>query len=78
MKKCKYYVGCYAFNITGDFRLMRVVTGMENGVPSFSKGLEPLEFTSDEADKLMRQLLDNGWMAVTLRAPHDRPYLCMN
>ena len=78
MKKCKYYVGCYAHNITGDFRMMRVITGIENGVPSFSKVLEPMEFTSDEADKLMRQLLDNGWMAVTLRAPHDRPLLCMN
>lgn len=78
MKKCKYYVGCYARNTTGDFRLMRVITGMENGVPSFSKVLEPMEFTSDEADKLMRKLLDDGWMAVTLRAPHDRPLLCMN
>ena len=78
MKKCKYYVGCYAYNITGGFKLMRVITGMENGVPSFSKVLAPLEFASDEADKLMRQLLDNGWMAVTIRAPHDRPFLCMN
>ena len=78
MKKCKYYVGCYAHNITGDFKLMRVITGMENGVPSFSRVLAPLEFTSDEADKLMRPLLDNGWMAVTIRAPHDRPFLCMN
>ena len=34
--------------------------------------------SKDEADKCMRQLLDNGWMAVTIRAPHDRPYLCMN
>ena len=78
MKKCKYYVGCYALNHTGDFRLMRVITGVENGVPSFSKVLAPLELTSDEADKLMRQLLDDGWMAVTIRAPHDRPLLCMN
>ena len=78
MKKCKYYVGCYAHNITGDFRLMRVITGIENGVPSFSKVLEPLEFTSEEADQCMRQLLDHGWMAVTLRVPHDRPLLCMN
>jgi hypothetical protein len=78
MRKCKYYVGCYAHNITGDFKLMRVITGMNNGVPSFSKVLAPLEFTSDEADKLMGQLLDNGWMAVTIRAPHDRPFMCMN
>ena len=78
MKKCKYYVGCYALNITGDFKRMRVVTGIENGFPSFSMGVAPMEFTSDEADKLMRQLLDNGWMAVTIRAPHDRPLLCMN
>ena len=78
MRKCKYYVGCYALNITGDFRVMRVITGMENGVPSFSKVLEPMEFTSEEADKLMRKLIDDGWMAVTLRAPHDRPLLCMN
>ena len=78
MKKCKYYVGCYGLNAAGDFRLMRVITGIKDGVPSFSKVLDPLEFTSDEADKCMRQLLDNGWMAVTIRAPHDRPYLCMN
>ena len=78
MKKCKYYVGCYALNTTGDFRPMRVITGIENGIPSFSKVLEPLEFTSEEADKCMRRLLDDGWMAVTIRVPHDRPLLCMN
>lgn len=78
MKKSKYYVGCYALNIEGDFKLMRVVTSMDNGVPLFSRVLAPLEFTSNEADKCMRQLLDNGWMAVTIRAPHDRPFMCMN
>ena len=76
MKKCKYYVGCYGF---GDpFRTIRVVTKIQNETPIFEKDNAPIEFTSEEADKCMRELLDKGWAAVVIRAPHDRHKICWN
>ena len=78
MKKCSYYVGCYGFSTDSDFRTMRVITRLQDGIPLFEKDVEPLTFTSDEADELMRNLINRGWVAVTMRVPHDRPYMCRN
>lgn len=79
MRKCKYYIGCYGFGSTANgFKTMRVVTNIKNGTPLFEKDSAPLEFTSEDADICMRRLLDNGWVAVTIRAPHDREYICWN
>ena len=79
MKKCKYFVGCYGFgNTTSDFKTMRIVTKIQNTTPLFEKDVAPLEFTSEEADRYMRELLDKGWSAVVIRAPHDRLNICWN
>lgn len=80
MKKCKYYVGCYGFESTSSgFKTMRTVTSInQNGTPLFKMNVPPFEFTSEEADAYMRKLLNNGWIAVTIRAPYDREYLCWN
>lgn len=79
MKKCKYYVGCYSFSrdING-FRSMRIITNIQNGIPLFEKDKSPMEFTSEEADVCMRRLIDEGWVAVTIRTPHDRKHICWN
>jgi len=80
MKKCRYYVGCYGFEETkSGFKTMRIVTSInqyEN--PLFAMDDAPLEFTSEEADTYMRKLIDKGFVAVTLRVPHDRPFMCKN
>lgn len=79
MKKCKYYVGCYGFCDTASgFKTMRVVTQIQNAVPLFEKDVAPLEFTSEEADRYMRELLRRGWVAITIRAPYDNKYICRN
>ena len=80
MKKCKYHVGCYGLSAsTGGFKQIRVVTGIQNeDTPMFERGVAPMEFTSDGADNYMRRLLDKGWIAVTLRVPHDRERICYN
>jgi hypothetical protein len=80
MKKCKYYVGCYGFEgMSSGFKTMRVVTKInQNGAPLFEMNVTPLEFTSAEADAYMRKLIDEGFVAVTIRIPHDRPFMCRN
>lgn len=79
MKKYKYYVGCYGFGDTASgFKTMRVVTNIKNGTPLFEKDDVPLEFTLKDADMYMNRLLNDGWVAVTIRVPHDRKYLCWN
>lgn len=79
MKKCKYYVGCYGYgNSIDGFKTMRVVTQIKNTVPLFEKDVPPLEFTSEDADRYMRELLGRGWVAVTIRAPYDNKYICWN
>ena len=78
MKKCSYYVGCYGFGGDGSYKQMRVITKLNNGTPLFEKDVNPLAFTSNEADKLMRDLIGRGWVAVTLRVPYDRPFMCQN
>lgn len=80
MKKCKYYVGCYGFERTASgFKTMRVITKInQNGAPLFEMNTTPLEFTSEEADTYMRKLIDMGFVAVTIRIPHDRPFMCRN
>lgn len=78
MKKCKYFIGCYGFGGDGKFKTIRIVTKIQDGTPLFEKDVAPLEFTSEEADMCMRELLDKGWAAVTLRVPHDRSYMCWN
>ena len=80
MKKCKYYVGCYGFEETkSGFKTMRVVTEIgKTGAPLFEFDDVPLEFTSEEADVYMRKLINMGFVAVTIRAPHDRPFMCRN
>lgn len=79
MKKCKYYVGCYGFGPTiNGFKTMRIVTDMQGKTPLFEVGIEPLEFTPRAADAYMRELIDMGWAAVTIKCPHDRPFLCQN
>jgi hypothetical protein len=79
MKKCKYYVGCYGFGETANgFKTMRVVTKKKNETPLFEMNVPPIEFTSEEADEYMRKLIDKGFVAVTIRVPHDRPYICWN
>ena len=60
------------------YSTLRTVTNIHNGVPQFEIDVAPLEFTSQDADAYMRKLLDNGWIAVTIRAPHDRKYICWN
>jgi hypothetical protein len=79
MKKCKYYVGYYGFgNSVNGFKTMRVVTKIQNETPLFEKDVAPLEFTSEEADRYMRKCLEKGWVAVTIRAPYENPYICWN
>jgi hypothetical protein len=80
MKKCKYYVGCYGFEgTTSGFKTMRTVTSVnQNDTPLFEMNVEPLAFTSDGADDYMRRLIDRGYVAVVMRIPHDRPYMCRN
>jgi hypothetical protein len=80
MKKCKYYVGCYGFEgTTSGFKTMRTVTSVnQNGAPLFEMNVTPLEFTSEGADRYMRELLGRGWVAVTIRAPYDNKYICRN
>jgi hypothetical protein len=79
MKKCKYYVGCYGFCDTASgFKTMRVVTKIQNTVPLFEKDVLPLEFTSEDADRYMRELLGRGWVAVTIRVPYENQYTCWN
>ena len=80
MKRCKYYVGCYGFEgTTSGFKTMRVVTKInQNEAPLFEMNVAPLEFTSEEADTYMRKLIDKGFVAVTIRIPHDRPFMCRN
>ena len=81
MKKCSYYVGCYGFVDTksGIQKTMRVVTSVnQSGTPLFEMDCMPLEFTSEEADAYMRKLIDKGFVAVTIRIPHNRPFMCMN
>ena len=80
MKRCNYYVGCYGFEETkSGFKTMRVVTSInQNETPLFEMNVDPLEFTSEEADVCMRKLIDKGYVAVTLRVPHNRPFMCQN
>ena len=78
MKKCKYFVGCYGLDKENKFTKMRAVTKIKDGTPLFETDVSPLEFTSEEADVYMRELLDEGWVAVTIRVPHNRPYMCWN
>ena len=78
MKKCKYYVGCYGGLTHSGYSGLRIITKISDGVPLFEKEVAPLEFASEEADICMRKLLDEGWLAVTIRAPHNRKYLCWN
>ena len=77
MRKCKYYVGCYGF-VIGGVKTMRVVTKIQNTVPLFEKDVAPLEFTSEDADRCMRELLVRGWSAVTIRVPYENKYICWN
>jgi hypothetical protein len=80
MKKCEYYVGCYGFERTSSgFKTMRTVTSInQNGVPLFEMNVDPLVFTSEDADKYMRKLIEYGYVAVVMRVPHNRPYMCRN
>ena len=78
MTKCKYHVGCLTTPTNSPYPQIRFVTDLRCGVPRFNKATEAATFTSDEADRIMHHLLKNGWLAVTIRVPADRPQLCTN
>ena len=83
MKKCKYFIGCLGIAVQNrDYKRIRFVTDLDesNGhkIPKFEFEKEPLEFTSEEADKVMRELIRERWLAVTVRVPNDRKCMCYN
>jgi hypothetical protein len=58
---------------------MRTVTSInQDGWPSFEMNVDPLEFTSEEADNYMRKLINAGYVAVVMRAPFNMPFMCRN
>lgn len=82
MKKCKYFIGCLGVPYQeGCFKQIRFVTDIDTSdghkIPKFDCGKESLEFNSEEADNVMRELIEQGWLAVTVRVPKDRN-MCSN
>ena len=71
--KMMYHVGCL-----GVLNEIRFVTSINDGVPKFERDEPPLVFKSAEADKLAEELRSTGWLAVTVRAPQNLKYLCIN
>lgn len=83
MKKCRYFIGCLGVPYQeGCFKQIRFVTNIDTSaghkIPKFELEKEPLEFSSEEADKVMRELIKQGWLAVTVRVPKDRKNMCYN
>lgn len=83
MKKCRYFVGCLGVPyMEGCFKQIRFITDLDESagheIPKFEFEKEPLEFSSEEADKVMRELIAQGWLAVTVRVPKDRKCMCYN
>lgn len=83
MKKCKYFIGCLGVATkNGDYKSIRFVTDLNESsghkIPKFEFEKEPLEFTSEEADNVMRELIAQEWLAVTVRVPQNRKCMCYN
>lgn len=83
MRKCRYFIGCLGVPYTeGCFKQIRFVTDLDEAsghkIPKFEFEKEPLEFFSEEADNIMRELIKHGWLAVTVRVPKDRKCMCYN
>ena len=83
MKKCRYYIGCLGVPYKeGCFKQIRFITDIDTSagykIPKFDFKRESLEFNSEEADSVMHELIEQGWLAVTIRVPKDRKNMCIN
>lgn len=83
MKKCRYYIGCLGVPYKeGCFKQIRFITDIDTSagykIPKFDFKRESLEFNSEEADGVMHELIEQGWLAVTVRVPKDRKNMCTN
>lgn len=83
MKKCKYYIGCLGVPYQERcFKQIRFITDIDTSagykIPKFEFEKKTLEFSSEEADSVMRELIEQGWLAVTVRVPKDRKNMCIN
>ena len=83
MRKSRYYVGCLGVPYKeGCFKQIRFITDIDTSdgykIPKFDLEKKSLEFNSEEADSVMRELIEQGWLAVTIRVPKDRKNMCNN